>query len=98
DDLLLLRKLYDEYENYSSKAKFEIIIKQFRIPAFTMVLYLLQIQIMLQRIKLAAIPKATTEAIHGAMRNVKHRLFADQPMRGSVFDVHISFCCNKVLT
>ena len=97
-DLVIFHRLFEEYNNYMPKKKLEVIASQFSLSAFTMIYYLLQTQKLLKRIKLTPISQEMATNIHSAMRNRKHNIMETQPMQSSVYNVHITFCCNRIVT
>jgi len=97
-DLVIFHRLFEEYNNYMPKKKLEVIASQFSLSAFTMIYYLLQTQKLLKRIKLIPISQEMAANIHSAMRNRKHNVMETQPMLSSVYNVHITFCCNRIIT
>lgn len=98
DDLLLFQRLKNAYDNFLSRAKINEIVSQFSIPAFTMIRFLLDVQITLHRVKIIPITKSMAQQIHHAMRTKRHHLFDNQPILSSVYMVYMTFCCNNLIT
>lgn len=97
EDLILFHRLHEEYAHFTPKKKMELTVSQFSLRAFTMIYYLLQLQVQLKTYHLMALPQEMTREIHLAMRQ-RHHLFDTQPMLSSVYHAHVTLCCEKLAT
>jgi hypothetical protein len=98
EDILLFHRLHEQYDNHTSEKKLELTASQFSLSAFTMIHYLLTIQKQLKQFRLQPLPLHMAQSIHDTMRNRTHHLSPEQPLFSTAYDVHVTLCCNQVIT
>lgn len=96
EDIVILYKLMDAYDQNISPKEVEHLIPRFKISVFKRLHFLLQCMVMASYVQLAPIGASSTLEIQRAMTVTRYKLLPMEVLPEKAYHVYITICCHRI--